>query len=124
MTTTDPTEEHPFWEGAARGVLRIQHCADCGHATLLARGTCPSCLTESLAWVDTDPVGVVESTTRIDRPPSASVSAGYGLAVVRLDAGPCILTRTTEELPAIGQRVRIGFSAASANGRHLPVAHA
>ena len=34
----------PYWEGLAQGVLRVQHCAACGHDWLPARDACPNCL--------------------------------------------------------------------------------
>lgn len=33
----------PYWDAARRGVLEMQHCADCGHRRFPPRPMCPKC---------------------------------------------------------------------------------
>ncbi len=120
--TSQPQHEHPFWDGCARGVVRVQLCDDCGGYSLLARAACPACLSETMRWVDSPGRGTIESVTRVHRPPSRELPSGYGLAVVRLDEGPSVLARADPDELWIGQRTTIGFSDETTGGRRLPVA--
>lgn len=40
----------PFFEGARRGQLMLQHCLDCGRWSFPVRERCPHCLSASLGW--------------------------------------------------------------------------
>ena len=41
----------PFWDGAARGELLGQRCADCGRFRHPPRPMCPACQSVKTAWV-------------------------------------------------------------------------
>jgi uncharacterized protein len=114
----------PFWAAAARGELVAQVCGDCGHTGLLARPVCSACLGERLHWEPVPPEGDVEGTTVVHRPPSRAVEPGYQLALVRLDAGPRLLTRVAGDRVVIGGRVTISFGDEDGEGRRTPLSHA
>lgn len=40
----------PFFDGAARGQLMLQHCSACGRWCFPVRERCPHCLAAGLAW--------------------------------------------------------------------------
>jgi uncharacterized OB-fold protein len=40
----------PFFEGANRGKLMLQHCAACGRWSFPVRERCPHCLSAQLGW--------------------------------------------------------------------------
>jgi uncharacterized protein len=61
-----PTPEaREFWEGAARGELRIQRCNACGLHQHYPRMLCSHCSSLDLAWVTASGRGTVYSFTVI-----------------------------------------------------------
>ena len=44
-------EWQPFFDGARRGVLMIQQCAQCSTSLAPVAPVCTECLSESLTWV-------------------------------------------------------------------------
>lgn len=113
-----------FWEAAAAGQLALLTCEACGHQRLLPRPICSECGSEELIWRVASRRGTVDSVTRVHRPPAAAAAPGYQLALVRLDAGPRLLTRVEPGEVAIGDPVEIAFLPPGDDGRRLPVAHA
>jgi uncharacterized protein len=113
-----------FWDACAQGVLALLTCASCGHRALLPRPACPRCLSEELTWRLATPRGVVDATTTVHRPASRDVAPGYQLVLVRLVDGPALLARSEGARVAIEDQVAIGFAAADAQGRCVPVVRA
>jgi acyl-CoA synthetase (AMP-forming)/AMP-acid ligase II/uncharacterized OB-fold protein len=118
----DEHEFPSFWDATAAGRLALLTCGTCGHRGVLPRPVCPSCWSEELSWRPTGRRGVVDSVTRVHRPPNREVAPGYQLALVRLDEGPRILVRVDGGAVGIGDVVRIELAAADSDGRRLPVA--
>lgn len=108
-------ETRPFWEGAARGVLRIQRCTACGAAQFPPRALCGRCHAPAPPrWEEASGRGVIASHTTVHRPPSAAFreEVPYMLALVTLQEGPRLLVRLRGDLaraPRIGAPVVIRF---------------
>ena len=58
-------EDREFWEGAARGELRIQHCTTCGLHQHYPRLFCSHCGAPTLEWITASGRGTVYSFTVI-----------------------------------------------------------
>jgi uncharacterized OB-fold protein len=112
----------PYWEGARRGELLVQHCDRCGHNQLYARLYCTRCGGEKLSWVVVEPTGTLYTYTVVRRAPSEAfrARAPYVVAMVDLDAGPRLMGNVVDcdiEAVRIGMRVTITFDVSGA----LPV---
>jgi len=114
----------PFWEGCARGELRIQRCTACGVAQFPPRAFCIACRATSPVWETASGRGRIASHTRVHRPPSPAFKAEvpYDVALVTLEEGPRIMVRLHGAVaPRIGDAVRIGFDPpAGPDGIALP----
>ncbi|WP_433634047.1 Zn-ribbon domain-containing OB-fold protein [Halomicrococcus sp. NG-SE-24] len=85
----------PFWEGANRGVLRLQYCTDCGKHQFFPRPWCQYCSAEALEWVDAEGEGRVYSYTVVRRAvtlPAFQEALPYVVGYVDLKEGPRICT--------------------------------
>lgn len=112
---TPNAESRPFWDAAAKGVLRIQRCDSCDQAQFPPRAICGHCHAKGAPrWVDAKGTGAIASHTTVHRPPSPAFKTElpYTLALVTLDEGPRMLVTLRGEAaqaPAIGARVAIRF---------------
>ena len=104
----------PYWEGAAQGVLRIQHCADCGKARHYPRYICDDCHSFETVWKESGGRGTVHSWTVAHHAfhPGFAGELPYTLVVVDLEDGVRALGRYAEpsgEGLRLGLPVRLGF---------------
>ena len=104
----------PYWEGAAQGVLRIQHCADCGKARHYPRYICDACHSFETVWKESGGRGTVHSWTVAHHAfhPGFAGELPYTLVVVDLEEGVRALGRYAEpsgEGLRLGLPVRLGF---------------
>ncbi|MFH5926336.1 Zn-ribbon domain-containing OB-fold protein [Roseomonas xinghualingensis] len=104
----------PFWEGAARGELRLQRCAACGQAQFPPRAICVHCHAPAPAWEAASGRGRLVSHTRVHRPPSPAFKPDlpYVVALVALEEGPRIMVNlrgVAAAEPRIGGALRIRF---------------
>lgn len=78
-----------FFEGTAKGELRLRHCRSCGELFRFAHPLCPNCWSDSLDHVVASGKGKVESFTVVHMPPyeAWASSVPYVLALVALDEG-------------------------------------
>jgi len=108
-------DDREFWEGAARGELRIQRCRACALHQHYPRSLCSHCGSDDLEWVTASGNGTVYSYTVIrqngvlpfgDRVP-------FVVAAVDLDeVGARVLAAMPSIAPedvAIGMRVAAAF---------------
>jgi uncharacterized OB-fold protein len=108
-------EDREFWEGAARGELRIQRCFSCGRHQHYARMLCSHCGKETLEWVTASGNGTVYSFTviRQNGVPPFNERLPFVVATVDLDEdGARVIAAMPELDPAdarIGMRVRATF---------------
>lgn len=110
---TDPLTA-PYWEGARRGELLLQHCracADCWHPPL---PRCPSCLSPDVDWRPSSGAGRVYSYTVIHHAthPAVEDHVPYLVALVELREGPRMVANI-RDCPAddvyVGMPVRVAF---------------
>lgn len=86
-------EAKPYWEAAREGRLRLQRCPSCESFVWYPRGTCPTCGSNELQWVESPGHGSVYSFAILRRGDGAFKDAApYVLAYVELDEGPRVLT--------------------------------
>jgi uncharacterized protein len=107
-----PTEEtQPFWDGCAKGALRIQRCIACGHRQFPPGPVCVTCLNDDLEWITAAGRGTVASYTvvRWSPNPAYAADAPYVLALIALEEGPRMLTNIVGSPP---DAVRIGAAVA------------
>lgn len=91
-----PKKRTALWrhvtEGAGEGVLKLQHCPDCGQVQYPPREVCGVCLGTGLDWRVTPGAGAVLAVTEL----TASVDPWFRarlpvrVALVRLVAGPVL----------------------------------
>jgi uncharacterized OB-fold protein len=121
--TSVQTLSTPFWEGCARGELRIQRCAACGAHQFYPRPFCVGCGAGEPDWVRACGRAVVTTCTRVHVPLDESWAgeAPYWVALVRLEEGPTLMTNLVDTDEAdIGMPVSVRFRV-RADGRTVPV---
>lgn len=88
----DPTDEDaaPFWEGCARGELRVQACAQCGARRIPPRPMCPRCRSTTQRWDRLSGEGTIWSFVVAHPPllPAYEKYAPYNVVVVELAEAP------------------------------------
>ncbi len=89
-----PTPETlPYWEGARRGELVVQHCRSCAGHFFYPRTCCPRCGSTDVEWVRTSGRGRLHTYVINHRPaPGFEEDAPYAIAVVELDEGPRLMS--------------------------------
>lgn len=105
----------PFWDAAAGGSLRLQHCRRCAAVVFYPRNRCPRCWASSLTWRTASGTGTVASYTVVHRPghPAFAPDAPYVVALVDLAEGPRMLSAVVGCEPdevAVGMPVRVRFT--------------
>jgi uncharacterized OB-fold protein len=82
----DP-DGQPFWEGTAKGELRVQHCADCSRARIPPRPMCPWCNSLGNQWRAVSGRGTIWSFCVPHPPllPAYAELAPYNVIVVALE---------------------------------------
>jgi uncharacterized OB-fold protein len=77
----------PYWAALAQGVLKLQHCLDCGRWTWPARPICSGCHGERLEWKPVKGTGEVYSWIVNHRAmtPDLAALVPYVIASVRID---------------------------------------
>ncbi len=90
LPVLDDPDTIPFWEGAARGELLVQHCGSCGVARIPPRPMCPHCRSTQVAWEPVSGRGTVWSYVIPHPPllPAYSEFAPYNVIVVALEENP------------------------------------
>ncbi|MFC3173715.1 Zn-ribbon domain-containing OB-fold protein [Novosphingobium bradum] len=104
----------PYWAAAREQRLMVQQCNACQTRQWPPKPVCSTCLREMTAddWVEVEPTGTVWSFIVYHRAfhPGFADRLPYNVAMVRLDAGPMVITNVVDcEKPVIGQRVTARF---------------
>lgn len=90
-------------------MIRLQRCSDCGTAQYPARAVCVACLSDALAWEETEALaGTVLARTVLHHSNEARFRPALPLSVglVRLDAGPVAVCFIGRHEPGETVRVR------------------
>jgi uncharacterized OB-fold protein len=97
----------PFWDGAARGELRIQQCPRCGQRQHYPRALCTRCGADP-EWITASGLGTVHTFTIVRQygMPPFREELPYVVAIVDLDEGPRMMGNVTGCAP---EDVRIGM---------------
>ncbi|HCP00886.1 MAG: hypothetical protein CL573_04550 [Alphaproteobacteria bacterium] len=112
--TLDPDAD-PYWEGAAKGVLRYRRCTNCSIAIFYPRSICPNCGATDPKWAVSEGAGVVYACTTVHRaPPAFAERAPYTVLLVDLDEGfrmmGGLLSEPCETTVVVGDRVTVTFT--------------
>jgi len=83
-------ESDGFWEGTARGELRIQACSACGAFRFPPRVMCPHCQSTDREWRAVSGLGTIWSYVVVHPPllPAYAPFAPYPVITVTLDEDP------------------------------------
>ncbi|MGQ0631876.1 MAG: Zn-ribbon domain-containing OB-fold protein [Sporichthyaceae bacterium] len=113
-----------YWAGAARGVLVVQRCADCGTPRHYPRAVCAHCYSFATEHVEHDGRGTVHSWTVAHHSfdPAMANDVPYVLVTVDLGDGMRALGRLRDAEPALDLPVRLAFEP-DANGEPMPTFH-
>lgn len=117
MNKPTPSPVHwdrAFWDAAARGVLTVQRCTECGHRQHYPRPACGVCLSRDRTWEELSGEGTVYSHTVVRQPvnPAFREEAPYIFVDVLLAEGVRIVSVLLGAEPgdvAIGDPVRVTF---------------
>lgn len=102
----------PYWEGAARGELVLQKCADCGTIRHYPRLMCAACQSRVVTHVVASGNGKVHSWTVAHHPfhPAFRDELPYTMVTIDLEEGVRALGRwKSDATPFIGQAVKASF---------------
>jgi uncharacterized OB-fold protein len=109
-----PTEETlPFWQAAARSVLRLPRCQTCSIVLYPPRARCPGCLDTKLEWIDIAPRATLLSWSEVSIAGPGGLSAPFTVARAALDdAAGTVLACNLVGIasPGVGQALRIEFA--------------
>jgi uncharacterized OB-fold protein len=110
---TPDTQE--FWDGAARGELRIQRCRSCTRAYFYPRPFCPHCSSRDVEWFTASGRGTLHTYVISHRPAYGFDDyVPYVIGIVELEEGPRMMTNIVgvepepERLP-VGLPVEVSF---------------
>jgi uncharacterized OB-fold protein len=107
------TDSREYWEGLARGELRIQRCDSCARHVFYPRAICPHCFSSELSWVTATGKGTIYSYTVAHQGYGAfAQDVPFVVAIVELEEDVRMMTRivgSPREQVAIGARVEISF---------------
>ncbi len=118
-----------YWDGAARGVLVLQQCGNCGRIRHYPQVLCVTCRSFEVHPVEVDGTGTITSWTVTEHAFDSSVAADvpYTLVTVDLSAAPGVRMlgrlRTaagTTAPPSQGQPVSLTFEPGP-DGSPVPV---
>jgi len=83
----------PYWEGARRQQLLLQHCRACGHVWHPPTPICPACQAKDYDWQPACGRGRIYSYTVVHHPAHVAVkdAVPYLVALVTLEEGPRVV---------------------------------
>lgn len=105
----------PYWRGAARGQLLLQHCSDCGLRWHPPGWLCPRCQSRRFTWAPASGAATVHSYTVVHHAVHGAVAqqVPYVIALFELEEGPRVVANFLgpADVIRIGQAVRLTFRA-------------
>jgi uncharacterized OB-fold protein len=91
-------ESQPYWDGCAKGELRLPRCVVCRLLHFFPRSFCPHCWSETLQWEKMSGAGTVASFVRSYRTPAGfDIKAPFVIALVELEEGPRLMSNVVAE---------------------------
>ncbi len=115
---TPTRESQPHWDGLREGRFLLQHCSACGKVRHYPRSVCPHCFSMESDFREAPLGGKLHSWTVCHHPFNFffKQQAPYIVALVDMDAGVRVnapLRGVGDADLRVGQRVRLGFEAAT-----------
>jgi uncharacterized OB-fold protein len=103
-----------YFEGCARGELRVRKCARCGALFRFAHEWCPTCWSQELGWQATAGRGTISHVSVVYQAPGPAFQADapYALVLIDLDEGVRMMSNVVDcpvEAVVIGKRVKVKF---------------
>lgn len=102
-----------FFEGTAKGELRLRHCRSCGAVFRFTHPLCPDCWSDTLDHVVASGKGSVESFTIVHMPPYEAWAADvpYVIALIKLNEGVRMMANIDIDVAdvTIGMPVEVWF---------------
>jgi uncharacterized protein len=92
-------ETSPFWDGAAKGELRLPRCEACGALYYPPPPRCPTCLTDKLAWTRLSGRGRIFAWTTVYLETVPGVAPPFTLLEVELEEQPGLILAALLETP-------------------------
>ena len=92
MSPTATPSTASYWDGAAAGELRLQHCNECGKFYFYPRPFCRYCRSANVEWRTTSGRGQLTSFVINRRPLPFVTEISPIIAIVTLDEGPRLST--------------------------------
>ena len=77
----------PYWDGANRGELLFQRCADCAGITHTPGVVCAHCFSRRLEWERSAGTGTIYSWTTVWRPQTPEFTVPYVPIIVDMAEG-------------------------------------
>lgn len=107
-------QDLPHWEGAREGRLVLQGCGRCSALRHPPGPVCPRCGAMESSWREVTPKGTLLAHVVFHKAyhPSLEADVPYAVGLVRLSAGPVMVTRLLGRAPGAwrtGDRVRATF---------------
>lgn len=102
-----------FWEGTAKGELRIQQCGACGELRHPPGPMCPHCNETKPTHIVSSGLGEVYSYVVHHHPPVPGHTLPFVIALVELEEGVRLLAELVDVAPddvSVGMPVRIDFA--------------
>jgi uncharacterized OB-fold protein len=107
------SDSRPYWEGLARGELRIQRCRTCAKAVFYPRAICPHCHSDQLEWIAASGKGTIYTYTVAHQAFGAfAEDVPFVVALVELEEGARMMSRIVDaprERVSIGAAVEVTF---------------
>jgi len=105
-----------YWEGTAKGELRVRLCNNCGARFRFVRELCPQCWSHDLGWQVASGIGTVVARAIVETAPYEAMAdrVPYVLALIELAEGPTMMANVLECNPtavSIGMPVELFFEA-------------
>jgi uncharacterized OB-fold protein len=94
-----------YFEGCAKGELRLRRCPRCDARFRFAYEWCPQCWSLELGWEKASGLGKVTHYSVVHMPPSDAFETPYVLALIELDEG----VRMMSNVKCDPDEVRIGL---------------
>jgi uncharacterized OB-fold protein len=94
-----------YFEGCAKGELRLRRCPNCAARFRFAYAWCPKCWSVDLVWEKACGLGKVTHYSVVHVPPSDAFETPYVLALIELDEG----VRMMSNVKCAPGEVRIGL---------------
>jgi uncharacterized protein len=110
----EPTlETQEFWDGTARGELRLRKCDDCSSIIWYPRAFCPACSSQKTSWITSSGRGTIYAFSITRKGAGAWAEKGpYVIAYIELEEGPRVLSNIVGcpvDSVSIGMAVSVVF---------------